>query len=89
MKITIDIPDKEIQQEVFTLLTRRIADQIFSERGNYDRGLYKRVMKEALSGVFKERADEIIDRCIPWASEYIGKKGVKKFVDGLGKEIAR
>ncbi len=88
MKININIPDEEIKQEVFTLLTRRIAEQIFTDRWNYDERAYRKILKDSVNAILKERADEIVDRCIPQASEYIGKKGVKKFVDELGKEIA-
>jgi len=88
MKITLEIPDEEIKQEVFKLLTRRLAEEIFTDRWNYDERAYRRMLKDGVNSVLKERADEIIDRCIPQAAEYIGKKGVKKFVDALGKEGA-
>ena len=86
VKITFEIPDEEIKQAVFELLTRRLADEIFTDRWNYDERAYRRMLKDGVNAVLKERADEIIDRCIPQAAEYIGKKGVKKFVDSLGKE---
>ncbi len=86
MKITIDIPDEELKKEVFDLLTRRIADNIFTERYTRDRREYADTLRKALTAVLKERANEIVERCIPRAAEYIGKKGVKKFVDELGKE---
>ena len=88
MKITIEIPDEEIKQEVFELLTSRLAEQIFTDRWNDDERAYRKMLKDGVNAVLKERADEIIDRCIPQAAEYIGKKGVKKFVDTLGKERA-
>lgn len=86
MKITIEIPDEEIKQEVFGLLTRRLAEQIFTERWNSDERLYRRMLKEALNAVLKERADDVVDRCIPQAVAYIGKKGIKKFVDVLKED---
>lgn len=86
MKITIEIPDEEIKQEVFGLLTRRLAEQIFTERWNSDERLYRRMLKEALNAVLKERTDDVVDRCIPQAVAYIGKKGIKKFVDVLKED---
>lgn len=87
MKITIDIPDEEIKQEVFKLLTHRLAEEIFTDRWNYDKRAFCKMLKNGVNAVLKERADEIIDRCIPQAAEYIGKKGVKKFVDMMGKDV--
>lgn len=84
MKITIDIPD-DIKKEVFELLTSRIAENIFTERYSYDKNIFKTFLKDAVNKIVKERADEIVERCIPYASEYIGKKCLKKLVDQLGK----
>ncbi len=86
MKITVDIPDEDIKKEVFDILTHRIADSIFTERYTRDRREYADALRKALTAVLKEHADEIVERCIPRAAEYIGKKGVKKFVDELGKK---
>lgn len=85
MKITIEIPDEEIREAVFNVLVRRLADEIFTDRWNYDERAYRKMLKDGVNAVLKERADEIIERCIPGASEYIGKKGVKKFVDMMGR----
>ena len=84
MKIILEVSDEEIKQEVFKLPTRRLAEEIFTDRWNYDERAYRRMLKDGVNAILKERADEIIDRCIPQAAEYIGKKGVKKFVDTLG-----
>ncbi len=86
MKYTIDIPDEDIETVVFNVLVRQIAESIFTERYTKDRSDYSRAIKTALIVVLKEHADEIVERCIPRAAEYIGKKGVKKFVDELGKD---
>lgn len=88
MKITVEIQDDEIKQEVFNLLTRRLADEIFTDRWNYDERSYRQMLKDGVNAILKEHADEVVDRCIPQAAEYIGKKGVKKFVDMMGKEEA-
>lgn len=85
MKITIEIPDEEIKSTVFDLLTKQIANEIFTDRWNSDERAYRRMLKDGLNSILKERADEIVERCIPNASEYIGKRGVKKLVDMIGK----
>jgi len=85
MKFEIEIPDEKIEAEVFRLVTQELADKIFSEVCNYHERVFRREMKETLRDLLRERADEIIDRCIPYTAEYIGKKGVKKLVDTLGK----
>lgn len=43
------------------------------------------MLKDGVNSILKERSDEIVERCIPGASEYIGKNGVKKLVDMIGK----
>jgi len=85
MKFEIEIPDEKIKAEVFRLVTQELADKIFSEVHNPYEHIFRKMMKETLRDLLRERADEIIDRCIPYATEYIGKKGVKKLVDTLGK----
>ena len=85
MKITIEIPDEEIRQEVFRITTQNLADAIFDERWSYDKNIFRRLLKDGVNAVLKERSDEIIDRCIPQASDYIGKKGVKKLVDMISE----
>ena len=70
MKITIDIPDD------------RLADQIFNSRYiNPDERAYRRILKEGVNAVLKEHTDEILEKCMPQAVDYIGKKGVKKLAD--------
>lgn len=86
MKVIIEIPDEEIRNAVFDLLSNRIANEIFTDRWNYDELEYRRILKNGVNSILKERADEIIERCIPQASEYIGKKGAKKLVDMIDKE---
>ncbi len=86
MKITIEIPDEDIRQEVCSLLTQRIAECIFTNRYTPDMSTYRRILKEGVNAVLKDHADEIIESCIPQAASYIGKKGVKKLVEKLADE---
>ena len=85
MKVTIDISDEEINQAVQELLVRRLADQIFSERNSFDKHGYQRMLKEAVKDLLAGHVDEVTDRAVVYAADYIGKKGVKKIVEKLGE----
>ena len=83
LKITIEINEEEIRQEVFSILTRRLADQIFSDRLTMDEVIYRKALKDGVNAMLKEHSQEIINACIPQASSYIGKKAVKKIMDQI------
>ena len=85
MKVTIDIPDEDINQAVQALLVQRLADQLFGERNNYDKHGYQRMLKAAVKDVLADRVDEVVDRAVTYAADYIGKKGVKKIVEKFGE----
>lgn len=86
MKITIEIPDEEIREEVFKLVTSKLAHEIFYEKFDPFSRQYKSAVKDCVKEAIKGNIGDIVDRAIPYASDYIGKKGVKKFVDMIGKE---
>lgn len=85
MKITIEIPDEEIRDEVFKILTNRLAHAMFEEKFDPFSRQYKAAVRDCVRETIKENIDAIVDRAIPHASDYIGKKGVKKLVDMIGK----
>ena len=80
MKITIEIPDEEIRQEVFKLLTSRLANEIFTERWGKDERAYKKFLTDAVKAAVREHEDELLERAIPRAAEYMGSRGLKKLV---------
>ena len=80
MKITIEIPDEEIRQEVFNLLTSRLANEIFTERWGRDERTYKKELADAVKAAVREHEDELLERAIPRAAEYMGSRGLKKLV---------
>lgn len=85
MKITIDIPDEEIKNKVFELVTNQLAHEIFVRQFDPYERQYKRISKECIKEVMQEHTEEIIDRAIPLTADYIGKKGVAKFVKLMGE----
>ena len=87
MKMTIDIPEEEINQTVQTLFVRRMAEQLFNERDSYDQRSYRRMLKEAVKEALADHIDEVVDRAVVYAADYIGKKGVKKFLEKLGEGV--
>lgn len=87
MKITIEIPDEKIRDEVFYLVTKTLAQRIFEERFDPFSRQYKSAVKDCVKEAIKGNIDDIVDRAIPYASDYIGKKGVKKFVEMIGEKM--
>lgn len=86
MTFTIDIPDDWLREEVTKLVTQRLADEVFDRTlGGYNRNVFQGIAKQAVNDLLSSRADEIVDRCIPQAASYIGRKGVAKFVDKMEK----
>lgn len=85
MKITVDIDDNELHDAVFNCVVENLAkdmlDTVCHESRHFDREL-----RAAIKATLEERADEIIDRCVPIAGEYIGRKGLKKIADKLTEE---
>ena len=85
MKITIEIPDEDIQREVFALLVTRVAEQIFTNRWNPDERRYKELLKEAVHTAVRSNEDKLLERAIPIAGEYMGKRGLKKLMEEVTK----
>ena len=85
MKMTIDISDEEITREVQRVLVQKLAEQIFESRNSFDKHGYQRMLKEAVKDLLAGHVDEVTDRAVVYAADYIGKKGVKKIVEKLGE----
>lgn len=86
MKITIDIDEQEIMEEVKAVVVRNavkyVEEKLYkTEYVNYDRRIYHEAIKEAVRETVKKNAENILDRAVNYAGEYIGKKGLKKMID--------
>ena len=86
MKITIDINEKVIEEEVMHVIVHNaveaIEDKLYhDEYGNYNRRVYSDAIKEAVRDAVKKNAEDIINRASEYAGTYIGKKGLKKMID--------
>lgn len=86
MKITIEIDEQEIMEEVKAVVVRNavkyVEEKLYkTEYANYDRRIYHEAIKEAVRETVKKNAENILDRAVNYAGEYIGKKGLKKMID--------
>lgn len=86
MKITIDIDEQEIMEEVKAVVVRNavkyVEEKLYKiEYANYDRRIYHEAIKEAVRETVKKNAENILDPAVNYAGEYIGKKGLKKMID--------
>lgn len=86
MKITIEIDEQEIAEEVKALIIRnavkKIEEDLYHDPyGNVNRRVYKDGINEAVRETVKKHFDDIINRAVDYAGEYIGKKGLKKMID--------
>lgn len=86
MKITIDIDEQEIMEEVKAVVVRNavkyVEEKLYkTEYANYDRRIYHEAIKEAVRETVKKNAENILNRAVNYAGEYIGKKGLKKMID--------
>lgn len=86
MKITIEIDEEQIRQIVKELVIRNavstVEKKLFTDEYGYmDRRIYKEGIAGAVRDAVKAHSDDIIDRAVKYAGEYIGKKGLKKMID--------
>lgn len=85
MKITIEVDEKEIAEEVKALIIQNavlnIENDIYGGRGSYSKHVYVDAIKDAVRETVKKNAEDIINRGVTYAGEYIGKKGLKKMID--------
>lgn len=85
MKITIEIAEQEIAEEVKALIIQNavlnIENDIYGGRGSYSKHVYVDAIKDAVRETVKKHADDIINRAVDAGGLYIGKKGLKKMID--------
>lgn len=85
MKITIEVDEKEIAEEVKALIIQNavvnIENDIYGGRGSYSKHVYVDAIKDAVRETVKKHPDDIINRAVDYAGTYIGKKGLKKMID--------
>lgn len=85
MKITIEVDEKEIAEEVKALIIQNsvanIESDIYGGRGSYSKHVYVDAIKDAVRETVKKHADDIINRAVDAGGLYIGKKGLKKMID--------
>lgn len=86
MKITIEIDEKEIAEEVKAMITsdavKKIEEDLYHDPyGNINRRMYKDGISDAVREEVKKHCDDIINRAVDAAAQYIGKKGLKKMID--------
>ena len=86
MKVTIDIDEQEIAEEVKALViknaVKKVEDDLYHDPyGNINRRVYKDGISEAVRETVKKHFDDIMNRAVDYAGEYIGKKGLKRMID--------
>lgn len=86
MKITIDIDEQEMAEEVKALViknaVKKVEEDLYHDPyGNYNIRVYKDGISEAVRETVKKHFDDIMNRAVDYAGEYIGKKGLKKMID--------
>lgn len=86
MKITIEIDEQEIMEEVKAVVIRnavkKVEEDLYHDPyGNINRRVYKDGINEGVRETVKKHFDDIINRAVDYAGEYIGKKGLKKMID--------
>ncbi len=86
MKVTVEIDEKEIKETVLNLVVSRAVDtverKLFNDEfGNGFRRVYSEAIKDSVRALLKEHVDDVTDRAVNAAGQYIGKKGLKKMID--------
>lgn len=81
MKITIEIQEDEILEEVKKLVIDKVANQIMSEYNNSPRYYYRNVIKDCVREAIKQDIDNLQDRAVAAAGKSIENRAVKKLAD--------
>ena len=87
IKVTIEIPEDEILEEVKKVVVDSVAKQIMSEYNNSQRYCYRNVIKECVREAIKQDIDNLSDRAVEAAGKSIENKAVKKLLGKLEAEL--
>lgn len=79
MKVTVEIPDDEIEAKVANLITERLARQMFEQYGGGY--IFRKDIKAEIRALLKEHLDDVTDEAIKAAANSIVYKGTKKLLE--------
>lgn len=82
MKVTIDIPDEEIREEVKRILTGQIAKRMYGEWIG-EGYVYHRAIKDVIRELIRQNLDDLSDRAVYAAAKTISNKGIKKLLEDM------
>lgn len=90
MKITINIPDDEIREDVKRILVfecvKEIKSNLEDSQYSYDRHIYADAIKSGVRQLLKEHIDDITERAATAAAKTIANKGIKELLARSLKE---
>lgn len=78
MKITVEISDEELKNEILNIVARDYKSEYSTDRRRTDA-----VVKECVREIIYQDKERIIDRIVAQASRECGNKAVKKFLDSI------
>lgn len=84
MKITIEIPDEVITEEVKAGLVKKITHDIYDRYGS-EGYVYRKDLKEAIRAVLKENMNDLADRAVAAAAASLENRGIKKLLGKLSE----
>ena len=82
MKITVEIPDEEIESAVIKLLTERISENLY-EKWRGAGYAYRKDIKAIIRELMKENMDDFTDRAVKAAAASIENRGIKKLMEEI------
>lgn len=84
MIIEFEIDEKELQRLVKDKIVEEMAQRILSERGSYDKNVYKRALREVVDDVCLQKRDEYFDLVVEKTADKIARKAMKDKIKELG-----
>lgn len=78
MKITIEIPDEVIEEEVKNRVIDEMAKRIIGESRTAEKYTYRHAIKDIVREVIKEDKDNLAKRAVEAAAVSIENRAVKK-----------